>query len=78
MELKKVESGYEGALDFRGFLGISEEVPVGCKNIRVYFKIEADVSEDQKEELIRIAQKYSPVFNSLAKPIPVSVQLDSQ
>jgi uncharacterized OsmC-like protein len=78
IEIKKVESRYEGDLDLRGFLGISEEVPVGYKNIRVYFKIEADVSEDQKEELIRMAQKYSPVFNSLAKPMPVSVQLDSQ
>lgn len=78
MELKKVESGYEGDQDLRGFLGISEEVPVGYKNIRVYFKIEADVSENQKEELIRMAQKYSPVFNSLAKLIPISVQLDSQ
>ncbi|MBF6650196.1 OsmC family protein [Methylobacter sp. BlB1] len=78
MELKKVESGYEGAQDLRGFLGISEEVPVGYKNIRVYFKIEADDSENQKEELIRMAQKYSPVFNSLAKLIPISVQLDNQ
>jgi uncharacterized OsmC-like protein len=59
-----------------GFLGISEEVPVGYQNIRLYFKIDADVSESQKEELIRMAQKYSPVFNSIAKPVTVSVQLD--
>ncbi|WP_347275098.1 OsmC family protein [Candidatus Kuenenia sp.] len=78
IEVKKVESRYEGDLDLRGFLGISEEVPVGYKNIRVYFNIEADVSEDQKEDLIRMAQKYSPVFNSIAKPVPVSVQLDKK
>lgn len=78
IEVKKVESRYEGDLDLRGFLGISEEVPVGYKNIRVYFNIEADVSEGQKEDLIRMAQKYSPVFNSIAKPVPVSVQLDKK
>lgn len=78
IEIRKVESRYEGDLDLRGFLGVSEEVPVGYKNIRAYFKIEADISEDQKQELIKMAQKYSPVFNSIAKPIPVSVQLDSQ
>ncbi|MCL7423271.1 MAG: OsmC family protein [Methylobacter sp.] len=76
IEIKKVASRYEGDLDLSGFLGISEEVPVGYKNIRVYFKIEADITEDQKTELIKMAQKYSPVFNSIAKPIPVSVQLD--
>ncbi len=78
ISVKKVESRYEGDLDLRGFLGISEEVPVGYKNIRVYFKIEADLSEDQKEDLIKMAQKYSPVFNSIAKPVPVSVQLDKK
>lgn len=74
--LKKVSSRYEGEVNLRGFLGLSEEVPVGYKNLAVYFTIEADISEAQKEELIRIAQKYSPVFNSIAKPVPVSVQLE--
>jgi uncharacterized OsmC-like protein len=74
--IKGVESRYEGDLDLRGFLGISEEVPVGYRNIRLYFKVDADISEAQKEELIRMAQKYSPVFNSIAKPVTVSVQLD--
>ncbi len=55
---------------------MSEEIPVGYKMIRVYFKIEADIPEERKEELIRMAQKHSPVFNSIAKPVPVSVQLD--
>jgi uncharacterized OsmC-like protein len=78
IEVKRVESRYEGDLDLRGFLGISEEVPVGYKNIRVYFRIEADLSEDRKEDLIRMAQKHSPVFNSIAKPVPIIVQLDKK
>ena len=76
IEIRGVESRYEGDLDLRGFLGLSEDVPVGFQNIRVYFKIDADVSEEKKEELIKMAQKYSPVLNSITKPIPVSVQLD--
>lgn len=76
--LKKVESSYEGELDLQGFLGLSEQVPVGYKNILVSFNIEADISEDQKEELLRMARKYSPVYNSIAKPVPVTVQLDKK
>jgi uncharacterized OsmC-like protein len=76
IEIRGVESRYEGDIDLRGFLGISEEVPVGYEAIRVYFKIDADVSEEEKEELIQMAQKYSPVFNSVASPVPVSVALD--
>ena len=48
------------------------------ENIRVFFKIDADIPDEQKEKLIRMAQKYSPVFNSIANPVPVSVQLDKK
>ena len=76
IEIKGVQSRYEGDIELRGFLGLSEEVPVGYKEIRVYFKIDADVSDEQKKEMIRMAQKYSPVFNTITKSAPVSVHLD--
>jgi uncharacterized OsmC-like protein len=74
--IRGVQSRYEGDIDLRGFLGISEDVPIGYQNIRVYFTIDADVSEEQKEEMVRMAQKYSPVFNTITKSTPVSVSLD--
>jgi uncharacterized OsmC-like protein len=77
IKINKVESRYEGDLDLRGFLGLSEEVPVGYRNIRLYFKVDADVSEAEKQELVAMAQKYSPVFNSIARPVPVSVEIEN-
>lgn len=76
IKIKGVRSRYEGDIDLRGFLGISEDVPVGYQNIRITFKIDADISEEQKEDLIRMAQKYSPVFNTVTKKTPVSVSLE--
>ena len=76
ISLKKVSSRYEGDLDLRGFLGLSEEVPVGFQTIRVYFTIDADIPEAQKEELVKTAQKYSPVFNTITGATPVSVHLE--
>jgi uncharacterized OsmC-like protein len=76
ISLIKVSSRYEGDLDLRGFLGLSQEVPVGFQTIRVYFSIEADIPEAQKEELVQMAQKYSPVFNTITKGTPVSVHLE--
>ncbi|MEJ2717032.1 MAG: OsmC family protein [Deltaproteobacteria bacterium] len=76
IEVRGVKSRLEGDLDLRGFLGLSKEVPVGYKQIRVYFTIDADISEEEKEELIRMGQKYSPVFNTISNATPVSVQLD--
>ena len=77
IEIKGVESRLEGDLNLRGFLGLSDDVKVGYENIRVYFKIDADVSEEKKEELIQMAQKYSPMFNTISNPTPVSVRLDN-
>jgi uncharacterized OsmC-like protein len=71
-----VESRYEGDIDLRGFLGLSENVPVGYQEIRVYFKIDADVTPEEKKEMVQMAKKYSPVFNTITKSAPVSVHLD--
>jgi uncharacterized OsmC-like protein len=76
IQIKAIESRYEGDIDIRGLLGISEDVKVGYQNIRVYFKIDADIPEAQKEELVKLAQKYSPVFNTVFNQTPVSVHLD--
>jgi uncharacterized OsmC-like protein len=78
IEIKGVKSRYEGDLDLRGFLGLSEDVPVGFQNIRVYFKIDADIPDEQKEELVRMAKKHSPVFNTISKSAPVSVHLEKE
>ena len=58
-------------------LGLSDDVPVGYKEIRVYFKIDVDAPDEQKKELIQMAKKYSPVFNTITKSAPVSVLLDA-
>jgi uncharacterized OsmC-like protein len=77
IKIKGLQSRVEGDLDLRGFLGLSPDVKVGYENIRVYFKIDADVSQEQKQELIEMAQKYSPVFNTVLNPTTVSVTLES-
>ena len=68
--LKGVESRFEGDIDLRGFLHISEEVPVGFQEIRVYFKIDADISDAEKEELVRLGEKFSPVTNTIKSLTP--------
>lgn len=75
IEVRGVESQLEGDLDLRGFLGLSKDVPVGYEEIRVLFKIDADISEQDKQELIESARKYSPVFNTVSGPTRVMVQL---
>jgi len=77
IKLNAVESRLEGDIDLRGFLGISDEVRRGYDNVRIYYKIDADVPNEQLEELIQMGTKYSPVFDTFTNPVTVTAQLDN-
>ena len=76
IKLNAVESRLEGDIDLRGFLGLSKDVPRGYKEIRMYFKIDADVSDEKLQELVQLGPTYSPVFDTITRAVPVSVQLE--
>ena len=63
----------EGDLDFRGTLGVSKDVPVGFKQIRLYFDLDTDASEEQLASLIRLTERYCVVYQTLSHPVAISV-----
>ncbi len=73
IELEAVECTVEGDLDLRGFMGISPEVPKGYQDVRVHFRIRANVPDEQLDELYRLGPTFSPVFNTLTQGVPVTV-----
>ena len=75
MSVQAVRTRFEGDLDLRGFLGISKDVRRGYQSIRVVFEIDGDMSEQQKRELIAMAQAYSPVFDVVSNGTAVACQL---
>ncbi|MGH8021365.1 MAG: OsmC family protein [Opitutaceae bacterium] len=58
----------EGDLDFRGTLGVSKEAPVGFQRIRLQFKLDADVSEEQLATLLRLTERCCVVLQTLKNP----------
>ncbi len=71
--VRAVESELEGDLDLRGFLGMSDTVRCGYKNIGVKMRVDADASQEILDELIELAQKHSPVFDIISNPVNVMV-----
>src|SRR5205823_11388215 len=63
----------EGDLDFRGTLGVSKDVPVGFKQIRLNFDLDTGASEEQLATLIRLTERYCVVFQTLSHPAEISV-----
>ncbi len=72
--IKSIRSRFEGDIDLRGMLGISDDVRKGYKNIRVTFDIESDGPADQLEELA----KASPVFNTVSSPVDIDVTVNNK
>ena len=73
IELKSAKVIADGDIDFRGTLGVSKEVPVGFKNIRLHFDIETEASKEQVASLIKLTERYCVVFQTLKNSPELSV-----
>lgn len=61
----------EGDLDFKGTLGVSKEVPVGFKAIRLKFDLETNATEEQMASLAKLTERYCVVYQTLVKGVGV-------
>jgi uncharacterized OsmC-like protein len=73
VELRGASLFAEGDLDFRGTLGVSKEVPVGFKAIRLRFELDTSASAEQQATLIRLTERYCVVLQTLRMPPGISV-----
>jgi uncharacterized OsmC-like protein len=71
VEIKEGIVKAEGDLDFRGTLGVSKEVPVGFKSIRLSFMLNTNATDEQMQSLSRLTERYCVVYQTLAKGVQV-------
>jgi uncharacterized OsmC-like protein len=75
-----IRSGHvivEGDLDFRGTLGVAKDAPVGFSAIRLRFEFDSDASEEQRATLLKLAERYCVIYQTLRHPPPVEVSLSA-
>lgn len=63
----------EGDLDFRGTLGVSKEVPVGFRSIRLYFDLTSNATAEQMKTLVNLTERYCVVYQTISKGVPVEI-----
>jgi len=76
IQIDAVESSFEGDIDLHGFLDLDPNVRKGYQGIRVTFKIKADVPDARLQEIVQLGTGHSPVFDSLTRGVPVSVNAE--
>jgi uncharacterized OsmC-like protein len=65
----------EGAIDFRGTLGVTKDAPVGFQSIRLRLEVDADATSEQLDTLRRLTERYCVVYQTLTHPPAITVAL---
>ncbi len=74
IELREASVRAEGDLDFRGTLGLSNEVPVGFQAIRLQFLLDTEATEEDLATLLRLTERYCVVYQTLARPPKITIR----
>ena len=73
LEIRGATVRAEGDLDFKGTLGVDREAPVGFRDIRLAFDIDADLAPDQLATLMKLTERYCVVYQTLKSGPPIAV-----
>ena len=74
VEIKSGTVRAEGDLDFKGTLGLSKEVPVGFKNIRLHFELDTEATDEQMASLKKLTERYCVVYQTLIKGVSIETK----
>ena len=74
VELRDFEIDVEGDLDIRGYLG-EEGARPGFSGIRYSVNVESDAPQEKIEEIIRTAERTSPMFDNISNGVPVRSEI---
>jgi len=72
LKLEDIQSEYDGDIDLRGFLDLDPKVRNGYREIRVKFKFKGDLDEATVRELL----SKSPVYDTLANPVKIKIEVE--
>jgi hypothetical protein len=74
--LNSVKATIDAPMDIQGILGIDSDVRNGFDGITVKYQIDAEASEDDIAAIVAQSQKRSAVFDIIANPTNVTVEIN--
>ncbi|MGJ4789063.1 OsmC family peroxiredoxin [Leptospira koniambonensis] len=67
----------EGDLDFRGTLGVSKEIPVGFKDIRLFFDLNSDADQEKIQTLLKLTERYCVVYQTIVSGTKINTVIQN-
>jgi len=77
IEVHSLDMDVEGDVDLHRFLGLSEETRAGFEGITLRYRVAADATKDEIEQLCAHVQNTSPVLDILTNPVPVTISMEA-
>jgi uncharacterized OsmC-like protein len=77
VEIKDGSIKAEGDLDFKGTLGVSKDVAVGFKTIRLEFNLDSTATTEQIDSLKKLTERYCVVYQTLTKGVSIETEFHS-
>jgi len=77
VKIDELRTELDGDVDLRGFLGISDEVRPGFREIRVKFFVKSDAPREKILELMNLTERRSSLTDTLQHGVPVRFGLAS-
>jgi len=72
LKIEDISSEFDGDVDLRGFLETDPKVRKGYQEIRAKFKVRGDIDEATIRELVR----KSPIYDTLANPVRIKIEVE--
>ena len=76
IRVNSMETSFEGDLNLLGFLGLPGRTKVGYEEIKVTVHVDSDATVEQLNELVEMAERRSPVANTIKNPTPIKIKLE--
>jgi uncharacterized OsmC-like protein len=76
IQLNSVNATIEADMDIHGILGADPDIRNGFSGVRVHYDIDADATPQEIEALVAQSQKRSAVFDILANPTNITVDVN--
>ncbi len=76
IDFEDFEIEISGELDLRGYLGLDESVRPGYTGIEYVVRVKSDAPPEVLEEILRAAERTSPMYDNIANPTPIRSRLE--
>ena len=78
ISINKASITATGDLDFRGTMGVEPNASVGFENLRLYFDLDTDASQESEDKLISLTENYCVIFQTLSTQNTITTSTGSQ